>query len=76
MKGGFKMQVPVKITTDYTLLSSLINFVKLFSFAKENNLTTLGICDENLFGSFLFLKKCNENNIKPIVGLDYMQKTI
>ena len=66
------MQVPVKITTDYTLLSSLINFDKLFSFAKENNLTTLGICDENLFGSFLFLKKCNENNIKPIIGLDIM----
>ena len=66
------MQVPIKITTDYTLLLSLINFDKLFSFAKENNLTTLGICDENLFGSFLFLKKCNENNIKPIIGLDIM----
>ena len=64
------MNVPIKVTTDYTLLSSLINLDKLFSFAKENNILTVGICDENLFGSFLFYKKCISNDIKPLIGLD------
>ena len=64
------MQVPIKITTDYTLLSSLISLDNLFSALKKDNINVAGICDTNILGSYLFYKKCKENNIKPIIGLE------
>ena len=64
------METPIKITTDYSLLSSLITLDNLISCLKENNINVCGICDDNLFGSYLFYKKCILNNIKPIIGLE------
>ncbi|MBO4601433.1 MAG: DNA polymerase III subunit alpha [Bacilli bacterium] len=64
------MNIPIKITTDYTLLSSLITLDKLISCLKDKHISSCGICDTNLFGSYLFYKKCRENNIKPIIGLE------
>ena len=64
------MQIPIKITTEYTLLSSLITLDKLFNALKEYNINEAGICDNNLLGSYLFYKECKKNNIKPIIGLE------
>ena len=64
------MNIPIKITTDYTLLSSLITLDNLISCLKGKHISSCGICDTNLFGSYLFYKKCKENNIKPIIGLE------
>ena len=66
------MQIPVKITTEYSLLSSLITIDKLVLSLKENNILTAGICDNNLLGSYIFYKKCKENNIKPLIGLEIL----
>ena len=66
------MQNPIKVTTEYTLLSSLITLDKLLFELKENNVKTCGICDTNLFGAYLFYKKCVENNIKPLIGLEIL----
>ena len=51
------MQIPIKITTEYTLLSSLITLDKLFPALKKSNINAAGICDDNLLGSYLFYKK-------------------
>ena len=64
------MHIPLKVTTDYTLLKSLIKIPDLISFLREKNITTCGICDENLYGVLDFYFSCKKNNIKPIIGLN------
>lgn len=61
---------PLGIKTDYSLLKSLIKIPDLISFSVANNIDTLGILDDNLFGSIEFYDACLKNNIKPIIGLD------
>ena len=60
---------PLKVTTDYTLLKSLIKIPDLITFLVSNKITACAICDENLYGALDFYKACKENNIKPIIGL-------
>ena len=64
------MYIPLKVTTDYTLLKSLIKVPNLISFLSEKNIDVCGMCDENLYGVLEFYYACKKNNIKPIVGLD------
>lgn len=64
------MYSPLYIKTEYSLLSSLIKIDNLIEKCKACNITSLAICDDNLFGTMEFIKKCNKNNIKPIIGLD------
>ncbi len=61
---------PLKIVSDYSILNSLITIDKLVVFLKEHNITSCGLVDDNLNGSIEFIKKCEKNNIKPIIGLD------
>ena len=62
--------MPIYLKTVYSFLTSLITIDELISFAKANKLNSLCICDDNMYGVMEFIKKCNGNNIKPIVGLD------
>ncbi len=64
------MYVPLKVTTDYSLLKSLIKVPDLINFLSEKKITVCGICDENLYGVLEFYYACKKNNIKPIVGLN------
>ena len=64
------MQIPIKVTTEYSLLSSLITLDNLISCLKKNNINVCGICDKNMLGTNMFYYKCKENNIKPIIGLE------
>ena len=64
------MYTSLGIKTEYSLLDSMIKVDDLISFAKENNIKTLSICDTNLCGVMEFYKACKKNNIKPIIGLD------
>ena len=43
-----KKLIPLKITTEYSLLKSLIKLQDLISFLLENNIKECAICDENL----------------------------
>lgn len=63
------MHIPLKVTTDYTLLKSLIKMPDLISFLCDNKISACGICDENLYGALDFYFSCKKNNIKPIIGL-------
>ena len=60
---------PLGIKTEYTLLSSLIKIKDLIEFAKINNITALGLLDDNLNGVMEFYDNCLLNNIKPLIGL-------
>lgn len=62
--------VPLYIKTDNSLLSSLIRIEDLILYAKENNIKTLTITDQNMYGVMDFYHACQNNGIKPIVGLE------
>ena len=64
------MYIPLYNKTTYTLLSSLLEVDDLIEIALKNKLTSIAICDDNLFGAMEFIKKCQTNNLKPIIGLD------
>ena len=67
--------MPIYLKTVYSFLTSIITIDELITFAKYNKLTTLCICDDNMYGIMEFIKKCQANNIKPIIGLD-INKTL
>ena len=64
------MFVPLKITTDYTMLKSLIKVENLCSYLKERGFTSCAIVDNNLFGVMNFYNTLKKHNIKPIIGLE------
>ena len=62
--------VPLYIKTHNDLLSSMIKIEDLISFALQNNISSLTITDNHLYGAMEFYKECKKNSIKPIIGLD------
>ena len=58
--------------THYSILQSTASIEKLVSLAVKYNMKALAITDlGNLFGCFKFVKLCQENNIKPIIGCEF-----
>lgn len=64
------MYTPLYIQTDNTFLTSMIKIDDLINFAKENNIKSLSLCDQNLYGAMEFYQKCIKNDIHPILGLE------
>ena len=64
------MYCPLKITTDYNLLSSLVKIDDLLKYLAKYEINSCAICDNNLYGSLEFYFKCKNNGIKPIIGLE------
>ena len=63
--------IPLHVYSEYSFLKSGLTLDKYFSFAKKNNLQYMGISDfEVMFGFPIFYEKCQELNIKPILGMD------
>lgn len=62
--------VPLNIKTNNYLLHSMIKIKDLVKIAKENNIKSLTITDNNMYGCIEFYKECKKNNIKPIIGLE------
>ena len=69
------MYIPLGVKSDYSLLKSLIKIPELIDYAKEHNITALGLLDDNLFGSMCFYNSCINNKIKPIIGLNIKLST-
>ena len=57
--------------TEYNILASATKLDDYISYAKKNEFDFLSITDSNMHGSYKFYKACKENNIKPIIGLEY-----
>ncbi len=64
------MKLPLGIRTDYNLLGSLITIDHLITYLKDKNITACGILDDYLFSSIPFIRACEKNNIKPIIGFN------
>lgn len=63
------MYIPLKVTTDYSLLQSTIPVSSLLSFLVEKKIPSVALVDENLYGVMEFYDACLKNSIEPIVGL-------
>ncbi len=70
------MYTPLYIKTDNSLLTSMIKVDDLISFALKNNLKSLTITDNNMYGVMDFYHACIKNNIKPIIGLEITYKDL
>ncbi len=64
------MYTPLNIKTENSILSSLIKIDDLIDFALKNNIKSLTITDNKMYGAYYFYKKCRESGINPIIGLD------
>lgn len=64
------MYTPLYVKTNYSLLSSLITIDSYIEYSKKHNIKTLAIADNNMFAVLEFYKKCVNNGIKPVIGLE------
>ena len=64
------MYIPLYNKTNYSLLSSLLKIDDIISYAINNKLDSISIVDTNMYSTMEFIKKCNNNHIKPIIGLE------
>lgn len=56
----------------YSLLEALPKIPDLVKKAKKSSMTSLALTDSgNLYGAIEFYKECIENEIKPIIGVDF-----
>ena len=66
------MYIPLFNKSNYTILSSLLKIDDIVNFAKNNNISSISLVDTNMYGTMEFIKKCESNNIKPIIGLEVL----
>ncbi len=66
------MYIPLYNKSNYSLLSSLLKIDDLVNYAVNNHLQKIALTDINMYGVMEFIKKCNSNKIKPVVGLDLL----
>ena len=62
------MYIPLFNKSNYTMLSSLLKIDDIVNFAKNNNISSIALTDTNMYGTMEFIKKCESNNIKPIIN--------
>ena len=63
------MYIPLFNKSNYSLLSSLLKIDDIIEYAKQNNISSIALSDINMYGTMEFIKKCQNENIKPIIGL-------
>ena len=64
------MYIPLYNKSNYSLLSSLLRIDDLILYAKKNHTSYMAIADSNMFGVMEFIKKCENESIKPVIGLE------
>ncbi len=64
------MFIPLFNKSNYSLLSSLLKIDDLIKYAKDNNISSIALTDTNMYGVMEFIKKCEKESIKPIIGLN------
>lgn len=64
------MYISLYNKSNYTLLSSLLKINDIINFAIKNNMQSIALTDINMFGTMEFIKKCQKNNLKPVIGLE------
>ena len=63
------MYIPLYNKSNYSLLSSMLTIADLVSFAVNHKISSMALSDDSMYGVMEFIKKCQKENIKPIIGL-------
>ena len=63
------MYIPLFNTSNYSIQSSLLKINDIVEYAKKSNIPSIALTDTNMFGTMEFIKLCEKENIKPLVGL-------
>ncbi len=63
------MYIPLYNKSNYSLLSSMLTIDDLVSFAVNHKISSMALSDDSMYGVMEFIKKCQKENIKPIIGL-------
>ena len=58
------------VKSNYSLLSSLLTIDKIVKRNKEQNTGYAVLCDDNMYGAMEFIKKCQAEDLKPVLGLE------
>lgn len=66
------MYIPLFNKSNYTLLSSLLRIDDIIKYTIDSHVPSIALTDTNMFGTMEFIKKCEKNNIKPIIGLELL----
>ena len=62
------------VKSNYSLLNSLLTLDDIIEFNKETKRNSAVICDDNLYGTMEFIKKCASCGLKPVIGLELSYK--
>lgn len=60
----------LNIKSNYSLLKSLLSLDDIIDYNLEMKNKAAVICDNNMYGVMEFIKKCEANNLKPVIGLE------
>ena len=63
------MYTPLYVKSNYSFLQSLIKIDDLIKKCNDYSIKALALTDVNMISTMYFYKKCNDNGIKPIIGL-------
>ena len=64
------MQFITNVKSCYSLQKSVITIDQLIEYAKSQDIKAIVLCDNNMYATKEFYDKCNQNSIKPIIGLE------
>ena len=63
------MYIPLYVKSNYSLLSSVLKIDDIINYAASNNIPSCVINDTSMYGVMEFIKKCEKNNLKPIISI-------
>ena len=64
-----KVFTPLRVYSEYSLLTSCIKYSNAIEYCKENNINTIAVADENnMFGILPWSLAMQDAGIKPIIG--------
>ncbi len=63
------MYIPLYVKSNYSLLSSVLKIDDIIKNSIDKNLPFCVINDTSMYGTMEFIKKCEKNNLKPIISI-------
>jgi len=66
------MYTPLYVKSNYSFLTSLVKIDKLIKKCVDNNIKNVALLDDDMISTMHFYKECMLNNIKPIIGIDFV----
>ncbi len=60
----------IYVKSNYSLLSSLLTLNDIIALSKKRQQQAVFLCDDNMYATIEFIKLCQQENVKPVIGLE------